>query len=354
MATAAPLIAEGYAYPTLLSLVKQSLRAGSTVLLRGNPGVGKSSLAAELAEFHFKLPMIDIRLAQKDPAELNGVYIPNRETRRLELFPPDWVDDCCKSPHFLFLDEINAGVTKLHQAAAYQIILEHRVGPFKFHPETVVCAAGNMEENGPPVQPMSTALQNRFRHFTMRVDCDSWLRWGAKKGLSPDILAFIGTFREPKLYCQTDEYAYPTPRSWADAAKIEHMDASEGDRRAMIASCIGSAMTSEFFQFMKLYRKVDVPGIIQRGEIPDLDSEKDISFVYALTFAVGHLLRTKGLTSQQLPNLYKLMTTRGFRDEFQILLVKTIEGTAAFKTILNSKVFDPIKIRLTKLVTATE
>lgn len=356
MATAAaPLAVEGYSYPVLLPLVRQSLRAGSSVLLRGNPGVGKSSLANELAECHFKLPMKDIRLAQKDPAELSGVYMPNRDTKRLELFPPDWVADCCEKPHFLFLDEINAGVTKLHQAAAYQIILEHRVGPFTFHPETVVMAAGNLEEDEALAVPMSSALQNRFRHFIMRVDCDAWLRWAASKAFSPDVMAFIGTFREPKLYCRTGEYAYPSPRSWADAAKIENMDVDEDQRRSLIASCVGSAMTNEFFQFLKLYRKVDVPAIIQRGEIPALDAEKNISFVYALTFAVGHLLRNaKVLAAQQLQNLYKLMTTPGFKDEFQILLVKNIENTAAFKAILNSKTFDPIKIRLTKIVTATE
>jgi ribosome biogenesis GTPase A len=66
-ATASPLL-EGFSYPTLKPLIKQSLKAKSTVLLRGNPGVGKSSLANEISD-EFGMQMIDIRAAQKDPAE---------------------------------------------------------------------------------------------------------------------------------------------------------------------------------------------------------------------------------------------------------------------------------------------
>ena len=126
------------------------------------------------------------------------------------VYAPDWVRACCREPHFLFLDEINAAVTKLHQAASYSIVFEHRVGPFAFHAQTVVMAAGNFEEDEALAVPMSTALQNRFRHFIMRVDAEAWLLWAAKQGLSPDIMAFISAFREHALHRRTGEYAYAT------------------------------------------------------------------------------------------------------------------------------------------------
>jgi hypothetical protein len=352
-ATASPLL-EGFSYPTLKPLIKQSLKAKSTVLLRGNPGVGKSSLANEISD-EFGMQMIDIRAAQKDPAEIGGVYIPNKELTAMKLLAPDWVDECCKNPRFLFLDEINAAIPKVMQAALYHIILEHRVGPFTFHPETVVMAAGNLEEDEALAVPMSSALQNRFRHFTMRVDATAWLRWASKAGLSPDIMAFIGFGREGKLYNRTGEYAWASPRSWADAAKIENMDVPEEQRQALVSSCVGSAMTKEFFTFLKVYRKVDVNAILQRGEIPTIDPERDLGFVYALTFSIGYLLRNmKTLSTSVLENLKKLFTTPGFRDEFQILLCKNIQDTKAFETIQKAPSFDAIKKRLTSLLTATD
>ena len=102
--------AEGYAFDDIRRLVGVTLQAGISVLLRGHPGVGKSSLAAELADA-MNLEMVDIRLAQRDPAELAGVYFPDRENGELALFPPAWVRQACAEPTFVFLDEVNAAVS---------------------------------------------------------------------------------------------------------------------------------------------------------------------------------------------------------------------------------------------------
>ncbi|HNV72756.1 MAG TPA: hypothetical protein PKO06_23810, partial [Candidatus Ozemobacteraceae bacterium] len=45
---AAPII-DGYSYPELFPLVKTFLQTGVSVLVRGHPGVGKSTMARELA-----------------------------------------------------------------------------------------------------------------------------------------------------------------------------------------------------------------------------------------------------------------------------------------------------------------
>ncbi len=352
--TTVPVLTEGLPYPRLLPLIRQSLQSGSSVLLRGKSGVGKSSLAYELATEHLHLPIVDIRLAQKDPAELAGVYVPNHETKTLDLYAPDWVHACCREPKFLFLDEINAAVTKLHQAAAYSIVLEHRVGPFPFHPQTVVMAAGNLEEEEALAVPMSTARQNRFRHFIMRVDAEAWLLWAARKGLSPDIMAFISAFREHVLYRRTGEYAYATPRSWADAAKIENLEVPERERRALIASCVGAAMTDEFWVFLKIYRRVDIPAILTRGEIPALGG--DPSFIWALTNALAHLLRHKGLSKEQAPNLLKLFNCPDYSDEYITLLLKMLDGSKVFTALTGDTgigaMFRPVKDRILGLMTA--
>ena len=120
--------------------------------------------------------MVDIRLAQSDATDLAGIYMPNHEQRCLARYTPDWVQQVSEAPALVFLDEINAAVTRLHQAAAYQIVLEHRVGSVSFHPETVVLAAGNFPEDNAIVTQLSSALCNRFVHFNLRVDARCWLR----------------------------------------------------------------------------------------------------------------------------------------------------------------------------------
>lgn len=346
------LVDEGYSYPTLVPLVRQCLTKGVSVLLRGHPGCGKSSLAAELAQ-EMGLPMIDIRLAQKDPAELGGVYIPNRERKVLELYPPDWVQLVCDEPRFVFLDEINAAVSKLHQAAAYQIILEHRVGASRFHPQTVVMAAGNLEEDEALAVPLSSALQNRFAHFILKPDADAWISWATAQGLSPDIVGYIAFRREPALYKQTGEYAFPTPRSWSTAATVDGDHLNPHLRKRLVAACVGHAASTEFQAFHTVYRQVDVQAILDRGQLPDF-TNADPAFVYALCFAVGYLLRAKGLKKPQAPNLLTLFTAPTFAPEFQVLLLKCLQGSRAFTVILDDPLFNPVKDRLVRLLTDTQ
>ena len=44
------------------------------------------------------LPLIDIRLAQRDPSEIGGVYFPDRERAELSLLAPPWVRQACEAP----------------------------------------------------------------------------------------------------------------------------------------------------------------------------------------------------------------------------------------------------------------
>jgi predicted metal-dependent peptidase len=213
-------------------------------------------------------PLIDIRLAQRDPAEIGGVYFPNRERRVIELLAPDWVMQACAGPCFVFLDEINAAVTKLHQAAAYQIVLEKRVGPFAFHAGTVVMAAGNIEEDRAIVTPLSSALCNRFAHYLMRPDVESWLKWAATAGMDERILAFVKTYGEEVLYKAGDDNAFPTPRSWEMASRVMAR-AEPADHKRVMAACVGAPMADQFFKYIEIYRKVDAAKIMAGGATLD-------------------------------------------------------------------------------------
>lgn len=46
------------------------LKAGHVPMLKGSPGVGKSDIISKLADDH-KLKVIDLRLSQCDPTDLN-------------------------------------------------------------------------------------------------------------------------------------------------------------------------------------------------------------------------------------------------------------------------------------------
>lgn len=341
----APLISEGYTWAELHRLVATTLKAGISVLVRGHPGVGKSTLAQVLA-VDFDLPLIDIRLAQRDPVDLAGVWFPDRETRSLKAFPPEWALRAAKEPCFIFLDEINSAVTKLHQAAAYQIVLEKRVGEVDFHSDTVVMAAGNLEEDNAIVSSLSSALCNRFAHFIMRVDAETWLDWGESVGLEPSILGYIGARREDVLYDREDQdLAFPSPRSWAMASRIL-AQAEEQDRKRLVAACVGAQHATEFCTWQTLYSKVNPESILKHGRFPDFTNAKlrEPSFVYAAIYAVAGWLRDGGqLSDRQLPNIVTFLRRPGVDPEYVFLFLRHIHpqkdlwfrlrGLAAFREL---------------------
>ncbi len=322
-----PFDGEGYSYEELRPLVELTLRSGTSVLLRGHPGVGKSTLAAEIAAA-MGLPLVDIRLAQRDPAELAGVHFPDRERGVLSLFPPEWVRDACECPVMVFLDEVNAAVTRLHQAAAYQIVLEHRVGPFQFHPETVVMAAGNLEDDAAIVTPLSSALCNRFAHYTLRVDVTSWLAWGARNGIHESILAFIGRHGEETLYAYDGDSAFPTPRSWEMASRIlAAVDPSLRKRAA--ASCVGSAAAEKLEAYLRIYNRINAQKILRKGEPMDFRRGKaaDPSFIYAVIFAVAACLKSEiSLREEEMPNVVRFLRSPGLDPEFVFLFLRQLRG----------------------------
>jgi len=282
-------------YKTIKELAKTALDANLSVLVLGHPGVGKSTLARELAQ-EYGLELIDIRLAHVEPSELVGVQLPDRETGKLVTYVPEWVPK--DKPAFIFLDEFNAGVSKLHQAAAYQIVLDRRAGKVKFHPETKIMAAGNLEEDNAIVTPLSQALNNRFVHFILEPDVECWLEWAKHAGISPVMRAYIhfrgirGLYNNPG-----DTPAFPSPRTieWADRLyQIAKKQKTKKEKiKALIASCIGEGDAVQFMQFESLYSQIDIQRVIQTGEIGTEDKHREPSFLYALTYGVASYVREK-------------------------------------------------------------
>lgn len=320
---------QGLNWNDLIPLVKAALQSNVAVLLLGHPGVGKSSLAKKLAG-DMNLELIDIRLAQKDPAELGGVYFPDKDSGNvLKLLPPEWVRRACDKPCFIFLDEINCGTSKLHQAVSYQITLEKQVGPFKFHPETVVMAAGNLLDDNAIVTPLSSALGNRFAHFKLKVDYKSWVDWGLSTGIDWRILGYISYAGNDGLYLNSGDECFPSPRTWEMTSRIITNNPEINIRR-IASSCVGVAAAEGLSSWIDLYGKVDAEAIILQGKLIDFTSGKktiaDPSFKYAAVFSVGSWLcnNFEKLQEKHLQNAVHFAGSEGLDPEFRFLFLRRI------------------------------
>jgi hypothetical protein len=263
------------------------------VMLWGPPGVGKSQIIAQIGERH-QVPVIDIRLSQMEPSDLRG--IPFREHDLVEWAIPSMLPN--KERHgetgILFLDEITSAVPSV-SAAAYQLILDRRLGDYEVPDGWAIFAAGNRQGDRGVTYTMPAPLANRFSHFEVELNLDDWVAWAYNYGIDERIIAFL-RFR-PELLFDFDPahnpVAFPSPRSWEFAHRglqkfMNHPRLLLGTLQA----CVGDAAGIELKAFVDSLDQMPNLDAILRGE--DVKSPKEIDLQYAVASAlVGRAIKAK-------------------------------------------------------------
>jgi MoxR-like ATPase len=112
------------------------------IFLWGPPGIGKSEVVADIAEELGGL-MIDLRMSQMEPTDIRGIPFYNKDLGKMDWAPPIELPDQELADQYpiivLFLDEMNSASPSV-QAAAYQLILNRRIGKYKLPKQ---CCAGS-------------------------------------------------------------------------------------------------------------------------------------------------------------------------------------------------------------------
>ena len=106
--------------------------------------VEKRQDAIGLVQLRAGVSLIDIRLSQMEPTDLRG--IPFRSGQLVEWSIPSVLPDAERHgpSGILFLDEITSAPPSV-SAAAYQLILDRRLGEYKVPDGWVIFAAGNRQ-----------------------------------------------------------------------------------------------------------------------------------------------------------------------------------------------------------------
>jgi len=263
------------------------------VMLWGPPGVGKSQMVAQVAERH-GMPVIDVRLSQMEPSDLRG--IPFRADGRVEWAVPSMLPDAERHglQGILFLDEITS-VPPSVSAAAYQLILDRRLGAYTVPVGWAIFAAGNRQGDRGVTYTMPAPLANRFSHFEVDVNLDDWVAWAYAHDIDERLIAFL-RFR-PELLFEFDPahnpVAFPSPRSWEFAHRALH---KFGDVQELLTgalqACVGPAAGIELSAFVENLDKLPDIDAIVRGEKVGVPKETDLQYAVAAAL-VGRAIRAK-------------------------------------------------------------
>jgi hypothetical protein len=272
-----------------------STRSGhhTPVMLWGPPGVGKSQIVAQVGEKH-AIPVIDIRLSQMEPSDLRG--IPFRVGEHVEWAVPAMLPDADRhgAEGILFLDEITSAPPSV-SAAAYQLILDRRLGAYRVPDGWAIFAAGNRQGDRGVTYSMPAPLANRFSHFELEVNLDDWVAWAYQHAIDERLIGFLRF--SPELLFDFDPAhnptAFPSPRSWEFAHRALH---KFGDHREMLLgalqACVGPAAGIEATAFIDNLDKLPDIDAIARGEAVPVPKEIDLQYAVASAL-VGRAIKAR-------------------------------------------------------------
>lgn len=295
---------------TAAQALELCIQCGQPVLLRGEAGIGKSSIWAQVAH-KLEMEFIDLRGSQLDAVDIRGV--PAIEGGQTVWKTPSFLPTGGKG--LICIDEINRATTSV-QNSLFQLILDRRIGDYVLPSGWVVGAAINPEGSMSAVgtTKMSQAMNNRWVHINIRVDVDDWCKWAMGNGILPVVVAFI-RFRPDLLHqpSRTD-YAFPTPRSWEFVSKMISLNPTGEVELALLAGAVGQGAAVEFAAFIRTWRKLpSIDGILldpAGANVPE-----DVATMYAVASALAHRANEANLGRviqylERLPSEYNVFAVR--------------------------------------------
>lgn len=272
--------------------IRKCIKIRRPVFMWGPPGIGKSDIVKQLGD-ELNRPVLDIRLSLWEPTDIKGIPYYNSQVNSMCWAPPAELPSDPDDNSILFLDELNSA-PQATQAAAYQLILNRRVGTYILPKNVSIVAAGNRDGDKGVTYRMPAPLANRFLHLELRVDYDDWFVWATTNRLHEQVVGYLG-FAKQDLYDfqpTSASRAFATPRSWSFVSDLLHDDdLTDNTLTDLVAGAVGEGLAVKFMAHRKVAKQMPNPEDILSGKIKKTEI-KEISAMYSLATSMCYELQT--------------------------------------------------------------
>ncbi len=243
------------------------LKAGAVPLLVGETGIGKTSLAKDIAQKnHWSLIGIDGNLLKEGEigglptietyhrTDASGNPVEEKTTIYAVHHKLRAIDAEIAKGHtvLLFIDEINRCEHAVQQELM-NLILNREINGYVLPQNVHILAAMNPADSYDyEAVEMDAAQENRFVWLYMEADYLQWLDWASEAGIAPKVMEFISTFPD-YLDKHNDDDINATPRSYeriSDIYKLyEQHPVSKTVFFNVIRGNVGKLIAEEFVNF---------------------------------------------------------------------------------------------------------
>jgi hypothetical protein len=273
--------------------INRAIKMRRAVFLWGPPGIGKSDIVKQIGDDAGR-EVIDVRLALWEPTDIKGIPYYNADMGTMTWAPPAELPTDPNSTAIIFLDELNSAPPAV-QAAAYQLILNKRVGTYKLPAGVDIVAAGNRDGDRGVTYRMPAPLANRFVHLEAKVDFDDWQDWATLNKIHPEVVGYVG-FAKQDLYDydpKSSSKAFATPRSWSFVSDLLGDDDCDTDTlHNLIAGAVGDGLATKFMAHRKVAGRMPKAADILDGKVKGLEI-KEVSAMYSLTVSLCYELKDR-------------------------------------------------------------
>ena len=266
-----------------------------TVMLRGEPGIGKSTVLKMLEkELSDTYDYIYVDCPVMDVSDI-VMRIPDHGTKTLQSYVSELFRLDSPKPKMIMLDEVTKA-NKLLQVIFTRMMLEKTVGDTVLPAGSIVFATGNNGSDGVG-DTMSAHVLNRLCIINVRKpDAARWNLWATDKGISRNIRAWVamnpsclasyldgGQEENPYIFNPTRPItSFVTPRSLEGADGVVKTCGKLGNyvMQAALAGLCGASFADSFSAFMSMEKElVSVKHIIANPDTVTLPEKPAVLFM---------------------------------------------------------------------------
>lgn len=280
-------------------------------LIIGQPGVGKTSVARQVAE-KLGMDLIIDHPIYSDPTDARGLGFYDAKTKEARFVPAAKnLKDVLKAtrPTLWVIDDFGQSTAAV-QASYMPPLLDRQIDGEPLPDCVSVIATSNERQHKAGVQGLLEPVKSRF-HTILRMhpNLDDTCSWLAANGYPGEISAFL-RFRT-ELLCKFDPTAdlrnSPCPRTWAHVGDLLTLNLGgtpeqgfkDGDpevETAVIMGAVGEGATHEFLSFLRVFRSLpDIDTIAfkdpMKGTLPRRD-QGDVLYATASALSMRASVKT--------------------------------------------------------------